>query len=258
MKMPTLFVSHGAPNLPLDPGETGNAWRKIVTLIPKPRAILVISAHWTTETPTVSSTPNPETIYDFSGFPDELYQLKYPAQGSPTLARTISTLLTSSGIDCKINHTRGLDHGAWVPLSIMYPDANIPVLQLSIQPNLNPAWHLALGKALKPLCENGVLIVGSGSITHNLPAIFRHPQGEPAPSWVIDFCEWFATKIQSGDINMLTNYRKLAPYASLNHPTDEHLLPLFVAIGASEFKSTSHFNQVMTFGILAMDTWFLE
>ena len=128
---------------------------------------------------------------------------------------------------------RGLDHGAWVPLSFLFPDADIPVTQLSIQPDEDPAWHIALGRALRPLREQGVLIVGSGSISHNLSAIFKHPQNESAPEWVTEFCDWMAKEIKAGDLETLSAYRTLAPHAVQNHPTDEHLLPLFVALGAA-------------------------
>ena len=259
MKMPAVFVSHGAPTLPLEPGETGVAWRKIAASLPIPSAILVISAHWETYIPTVSSVVKPETIHDFSGFPKALYQLQYPAPGAPDLAKSVVALLQQAGIPVQINSTRGLDHGAWVPLSLMYPDANIPVTQLSLQPNKNPAWHIALGRGLQPLREQGVLIIGSGSITHNLRAIFQHRQGDPVPSWVTKFCDWMAEKIQAGDIEALSNYRRLAPHAVQNHPTDEHLLPLFVALGAvNKLATAQHLNHVMTYGFLAMDAWLFD
>jgi 4,5-DOPA dioxygenase extradiol len=259
MKMPTLFVSHGAPTLPLEPGETGVAWKKIAASVPKPSAVLVISAHWETDIPTVSSAVKPETIHDFSGFPQALYELQYPAPGAPDIAKAVAETLQQAGIPVQLSDTRGLDHGAWVPLSLMYPDANITVTQLSLQPNKNPAWHIALGRALQPLREEGVLIIGSGSITHNLRAIFQHPQGDPVPKWVTEFCDWMAEKIQAGDIEAISNYRSLAPHAAQNHPTDEHLLPLFVALGAAnKLETAQHFNHVMTYGILTMDAWLFD
>lgn len=254
--MPVLFVSHGAPTLSLDPAETGAAWRKLGEQLPRPSAILVISAHWEMDIPTVSRAARPETIHDFSGFPAELYKLKYPAPGAPELAQSVASALQHAGIPVRIDDTRGLDHGAWVPLSLMYPQADIPVTQLSLQPDKDPAWHIALGRALRPLREQGVLIVGSGSITHNLGALFRHPQGEPVPAWVTEFCDWMAEKIAAGDIESLSSYRTLAPHAAQNHPSDEHLLPLFVALGAAGDSSRSQrLNSVMTYGMLAMDMW---
>jgi 4,5-DOPA dioxygenase extradiol len=155
-----------------------------------------------------------------------------------------------------MDDARGLDHGAWIPLSLMYPAADIPVAQLSIQPEKDASWHLALGRALRQLREQGVLIIGSGSITHNLPAIFRHLQGAPVPAWVAEFCDWIAAKIAAGDTEALSAYRNLAPFAVQNHPSDEHLLPLFVVLGASDdIAASQHLNRIMTYGTLAMDAW---
>jgi 4,5-DOPA dioxygenase extradiol len=257
--MPVLFLSHGAPSLPLEAGETGEAWRKLAAQMPKPAAILAISAHWESHIPTLSRAVQPETIHDFSGFPEELYRIQYPAPGAPQMAETAARLLQQAGIPVQMDDRHGLDHGAWVPLSIMFPQADIPVAQLSLQPERGPDWHLALGRALRPLREEGVLIVGSGAITHNLRAVFRQPQDEPAPAWVTEFCDWIAAKISAGDIEALAAYRTLAPHAVQNHPTDEHLLPLFVALGAAtKVDDARHLNRVMTFGLLAMDAWLFD
>jgi len=254
--MPVLFVSHGAPTLPIEPGVTGASWRKLGEQLPKPSTILVISAHWDTPVPTISRAEQPETIHDFYGFPAELYKLQYPAPGAPETALIVVALLQQAGIPVQLDDARGLDHGAWVPLSLMYPQADIPVAQLSLQSERTPAWHIALGRALRPLREQGVLIVGSGSITHNLRAIFKHPQGEPAPKWVTEFCDWIAEKIAANDLEALSSYRSLAPHAVQNHPTDEHLLPLFVALGAADkIEESARLNHVMTYGMLAMDAW---
>lgn len=259
MTMPVLFLSHGAPTLPLEAGETGEAWRKLAAQMPRPAAILAISAHWESHIPTLSRAVQPETIHDFSGFPEELYRIQYPAPGAPEMAETAARLLQQAGIPVQLDDRHGLDHGAWVPLSIMFPQADIPVAQLSLQPERDPDWHLALGRALRPLREEGVLIVGSGAITHNLRAVFRHPQDEPAPAWVTEFCDWIAARISAGDIESLRSYRTLAPHAVENHPTDEHLLPLFVALGAaSKVEDARHLNRVMTFGLLAMDAWLFD
>ena len=206
--------------------------------------------------PAVSSAKLPETIHDFSGFPEALYKLRYPAPGAPQLAQAVVQALRQAGIAVEQDVGRGLDHGAWIPLSLMYPQADIPVTQLSVQPGQDASWHLALGRALRPLREQGVLILASGSITHNLSAIFRHPTGAAAPLWVTAFCDWMADKIAAGDLAALSAYRTCAPHAVQNHPTDEHLLPLFVALGAAEDISQSqHLNPVMTFGMLGMDAW---
>jgi 4,5-DOPA dioxygenase extradiol len=259
MKMPVLFVSHGAPTLPIEPGDTGAAWHKLGVQLPRPSSILVISAHWESSIPTVSRAVQPETIHDFSGFPAELYKLQYPAPGAPAMAQAAALVLQQTGIPVEMDDTRGLDHGAWVPLSLMYPNADIPVTQLSLQPEQDPAWHIALGRALRPLREQGVLIVGSGSISHNLRAIFKHPQGAPAPDWVTEFCDWIARRIEAGDLEALIAYRTRAPHAVQNHPTDEHLLPLFVALGAADnIDKAQRLNHVMTYGILAMDAWLFD
>jgi len=243
----------------MEPGETGAAWQKLGAQLPKPTAILMISAHWETQVPTISRATQPETIHDFSGFPAELYQLRYPAPGAPELALAAAQALQQAGIKVEMDDTRGLDHGAWVPLSIMFPNADIPVTQLSLQPEKDPAWHIALGRALQPLREKGVLIIGSGSLSHNLRAVFQHSQGEPAPHWVTKFCAWMADKIKAGDIESLTAYRTLAPHAAQNHPSDEHLLPLFVALGAAtRIDSGVQLNQVMTYGMLTMDAWLFD
>lgn len=259
MKMPVLFLSHGAPTVALDPGETGAAWRWIAAHLPRPSSILVVSAHWETRVPTISRAMHPETIHDFGGFAAQLYKLRYPASGAPQMAEAAAELLQKAGIAVELDETRGLDHGAWIPLSLMFPDCDIPVTQLSIQPEQNPARHLALGRALRPLREQGVLIAGSSAITHNLRAVFRHPHDAPVPAWVVEFCDWMGEKISAGDMEALADYRTLAPHAVQNHPTDEHLLPLFVALGAAGNVADSlHLNQVVTYGLLAMDAWLFE
>lgn len=259
MKMPVLFLSHGAPTLALDPGETGATWRQIAATIPRPSSILVISAHWETRIPTVSSVLHPQTLHDFGGFSETLYQLRYAAPGAPLMAEAVVQALQQAGIAVAMDNNRGLDHGAWIPLHLMYPEADIPVTQLSVQSEKNPDWHLALGQALRPLREQGVLIIGSGSLTHNLRAIFSHSQGEPVPHWVTTFCNWISAKIAAGDLTALGDYRRLAPHAVQNHPTDEHLLPLFVALGAADdIAGAQHLNPVMTYGLLAMDAWLFD
>ncbi len=235
------------------------AWQQLGKRLPKPTAILVISAHWGTHIPTVSRAVQPETIHDFSGFPETLYKLHYPAPGAPEMAQAAVLALQHAGIPVELDDTHGLDHGAWVPLSFLFPLADIPVAQLSLQPDKNPAWHVALGRALRPLREQGVLIVGSGAVTHNLRAVFKHPQGAPVPQWVTEFRDWIVAKIAAGDLPALIEYRSRAPHAVQNHPTDEHLLPLFVALGASiEIDSARHLNSVMTYGLLAMDAWLFD
>jgi 4,5-DOPA dioxygenase extradiol len=229
--LPALFISHGAPDLPIRDGAVTHFLRSLHQQFPKPQAILVISAHWNSATPTVSKATKPQTIYDFGGFPDTVYQLKYPAPGAPVLADRVTSLLTQAGILCQTHPNRGMDHGAWTPLILAYPDADIPVTQLSIQYHGGALHHFQIGQALAPLRAEGVLILASGSVTHNLWEFNSHYDAPP-PDWVRVFDDWLAERIAEGNWEALLNYRKIAPHAEKNHPTEEHLLPLFVALGA--------------------------
>lgn len=249
---PAIFVSHGSPMLALDDGA---AHRFLVGLgheLERPRAILVVSAHWETETPRVSSVANPRTIHDFGGFPRALFEMQYPAPGAPDLASRVTELITCASID----PARGLDHGAWVPLKLVYPDADIPVTQLSVQGHLGPDNAYRVGQALRPLRDEGVLILGSGSLTHNLYE-FRSPvQEQPPKPWVVDFADWMAGRLDAGDVEAVLNYRSQAPFGPKNHPTEEHLLPLMTILGAAnpgERLVARH--RSYTYGILAMDAW---
>lgn len=230
--LPTLFISHGAPDLILHPGETTAFFQQLGQSLPTPQAILVISAHWNTSIPTVSSAPHPRTIYDFSGFPAPLYQLTYPAPGAPELATRVGELLNQNGLPHATHPDRGLDHGAWSPLLLIYPHADIPVTQLSIQFPASPAHHFQLGQALEPLRQEGILILASGGATHNLRAFDSIYNATP-PDWVSSFDDWLADRIGAGDTESLLHYRQFAPNAEKNHPTEDHLLPLFVALGAA-------------------------
>lgn len=250
---PVLFVSHGAPSLPLEPGATGALWAELGATLPRPRAILVISAHWPAAVPTISMASAPETIHDFNGFPEPLYGLRYPASGAPGLAPRVSTLLAEHGIPFNIAE-RGLDHGAWVPLSLMYPAADIPVAQLALQPHRDPSWHYRLGQALAALRAEGVLILASGSLSHNLRELSRSLPTPPA--WMTEFQDWMAVRVAEHDLAGLFDYRNQAPHAARNHPTDEHLLPLYVALGAAGPRAAViRHDPGTTFGALAMDAW---
>ncbi|MGH8492103.1 MAG: dioxygenase family protein [Moraxellaceae bacterium] len=232
--LPTLFISHGSPMLAVEPGVYGAAWTKIAKALPRPAAILVVSAHWNTRQPALSAASPPATIHDFGGFPADLYEIQYPAPGAPTLAEQVAKLLVEADIPVAIAPDRGLDHGAWVPLRQMYPDADIPVTQLSVQPNLDAAWHLRLGEALRPLREQNVLIIGSGSLTHNLHEFhFDEFNADVADDYVHAFQDWMYVALQKNDRAALANWLQQAPSARRAHPTPEHLLPLFVAYGAA-------------------------
>lgn len=228
--LPAVFVSHGAPTLLLEGGPACDFLAGLGPRLGRPRAVLCVSAHWETDAPAVSAAIRPETIHDFSGFPRPLYEMRYPAPGSPDLAKRVQTLLTEAGFACSIDPGRGLDHGAWVPMKLMYPGADIPVLQLSVQPHRDPAHHVAVGRALAALREEGVLVLASGSAIHNLRAL-RWGGTEPE-AWAKDFGAWMDRSVTTGDTGALVDYRRTNPNGAKAHPTDEHLLPLFVALGA--------------------------
>lgn len=232
-RLPTLFLSHGSPMHALRAGAAGNAWEALGQALPRPRAILMASAHWETSLPLVGGSRQPETIHDFGGFPRELYAIQYPAPGAPDVAARAVELLRAAGITAGIDGCRGLDHGAWVPLLRMYPAHDVPVLQLSLQPALGTAHHLALGRALAPLASEGVLIVGSGHATHNLRDWIQHRSASGPLPYVTAFTEWLATRIDERDTQALVEYRERAPDAVRAHPTEEHYLPLLVALGAA-------------------------
>jgi 4,5-DOPA dioxygenase extradiol len=253
--LPALFISHGSPTLAIDPGETGPALRALGQSLPRPQAVLVASAHWETEHPAVSGASQPETIHDFGGFPEELFRIQYPARGASVLAKRACGLLAAAGFVCAIDPARGLDHGAWVPLRYLYPEADVPVLQVSIQPHQTPRHHYRMGEALAPLREEGVLVIGSGSITHNLREV-RWRGGGPTPEWVDAFRTWMAETIERGDQDAFLAYRAKAPHAARNHPTDEHLLPLFVAAGAGRsLNGAQRLHDAVTLGVLGMDIY---
>jgi 4,5-DOPA dioxygenase extradiol len=232
-RWPTLFVSHGSPMHAIAPGGAGSAWRMLVESLPKPRAVLIASAHWETSLPMLTGAAELQTIHDFGGFPEELYRVRYDAPGSPEVAQEAAALLREAGLNPSINSCRGIDHGAWVPLKWMYPERDVPVVQISVQPSLGTAHHLALGRALAPLAERDVLIVGSGHVTHNLRDWFGSRGTGSALPYVADFAHWLETNLVAHDTDAVLAYRERAPSAARAHPTEEHFLPLFVALGAA-------------------------
>jgi 4,5-DOPA dioxygenase extradiol len=253
-----VFVSHGAPTMILEDVPARTFLSGLGATLGRPKAIVVVSAHWESEAPLVSTAARPQTIHDFYGFPEALYQLQYPAQGAPDLAASIVARLNSAGFSAKADAARGLDHGAWAPLLLMYPEADIPVFQLSIQPQRDPAHHVAVGRALAPLRDEGVLVLASGSATHNLRALDWQDRAN-APAWAREFDGWLETAIESGDTEGLVNYRRQAPHAVQAHPRDEHLLPLFVAYGAAgEGAKGKRLHASFTHGGLSMAAYRFE
>jgi len=254
--LPTAFVSHGAPTLALDPAEAGPMLQRLGRELPRPRAILVVSAHWEAPRPAVSAAPWPRTIHDFYGFPRDLYSLSYGAPGAPELAGRVRELLDRAGLPADTSPDRGLDHGAWVPLRYLYPAADVPVTQLAVSPALGAAHHLALGRALAPLGAEGVLVLGSGGLTHNLREVRFDDAPADAPDWVCAFADWTSQAVAAGDADALVHYRQRAPQACRNHPTDEHFLPLLVAMGAAgEGAAGTRVPGGVSHGVLAMDAF---
>jgi 4,5-DOPA dioxygenase extradiol len=255
--LPTLFISHGSPMTALEDTAAHRFLATLGTLVPRPKAVLAVSAHWETNIPAVSTTAQNTTIHDFYGFPPPLYQLHYNAPGAPDVAERTAALLHAAGMQVGADPQRGLDHGAWVPLLLAWPEADIPVTQLSVQTHLGAAHHLALGAALAPLREEGVLIMASGSYTHDLRR-FRRGIDLAAPETpdVTAFSDWMHGKIMDMDFAALADYRAQAPYARDEHPTDEHLLPLHVAMGAAGTRAKAErLHSSVEFGFLRMDSY---
>ena len=250
MRTPTLFISHGSPMLAIEKSPARDFLIEYGKTLKKPRAIVIASAHFETSRPAVVGDAKPEMIYDFGGFPDALYQIVYPAPGDPVVATKVGGLLAEAGFAPAMMSQRGFDHGTWVPLSLLFPNADVPVVQVALQPHLGAEHHVKLGRALTSLKDEDILVIGSGNATHNLRAFFvtrirgeddfSTPTGATAtgdgrkvPDWVLAFDDWVRDKVQAGNVDDLTNYRARAPFARENHPTEEHFLPLFVAWGAA-------------------------
>jgi 4,5-DOPA dioxygenase extradiol len=252
-RMPTLFVSHGAPSLLVDRHSTSDFFKRLGGILPRPQAILCISAHWERHRLAASGSPRPGTIHDFFGFAEELYDMHYPCPGDPALAKSVQKLLATAACACDIDDKRGLDHGAWVPLTLMYPDADIPVVQLSLQKGAGAEHHLKIGKALASLRTEGVLIMGSGSATHNLREFGSYPLNARPQAYAAEFEAWLFEAIRTAQEDELINYRSRAPHAVRNHPTEDHIFPLFVPLGAAgEGATGGRLYDGYTYGILSM------
>jgi 4,5-DOPA dioxygenase extradiol len=256
-RMPALYVSHGSPNLALTPQTPAYKFLSgIAADLPAPKALLVVSAHYTTSRPAVGLAARPEMIYDFGGFAKPLYEFDYPAPGAPEISMRAAELLMQAGFTVAADRGRGYDHGVWVPLHIMYPNADVPIAQVSIQPDEDSRHHHAIGRALAPLRDERVLIIASGSMTHNLRAIQRDGLYNPPPAWVTDFTEWLHDRLAAGDREAVLDTMQIAPSATANHPWDDHLLPLFVALGAVDSgEPIRRLHASYEYGVLAMDTY---
>lgn len=250
---PSLFISHGSPMFALEPGVLGPNLRSLGQSLRGISAVLVVSPHWQTRGVRVGASAAPETIHDFGGFPSPLYQLQYPAAGAPDLAQDAARLLAQAGFEVTLDERRGLDHGAWVPLRYLFPDAALPVFQVSLPHDIDAAGALRLGRALAPLRERGVLVIGSGSLTHNLYEFRQHIRD---PEYARQFVDWIRAAVAARDVEALVDYRRRAPHAQRAHPTEEHYLPLLVAMGASADTDASRLVEGgMTYGVLSMDSF---
>jgi 4,5-DOPA dioxygenase extradiol len=244
--LPAIFVSHGAPTLPFDDVPARDFLRQLGQSLPRPRAVLAVSAHWETDAPKTSAANN--TIHDFHGFPRPLYDIRYPAPVDAALARAVADL-----VDGTVDDGRGLDHGAWVPLMLMYPKADVPVVQLSVQSHLGAANAIAMGRKLAALRDD-VLVLGSGGFVHNLRALT--PPGSPEPAWSKEFSDWTHEKLLAGEDAALAQYRTHAPHAAMAHPSEEHFLPLLTAYGAGgEGAKAERLHSSATYGSLRMDAY---
>jgi len=250
---PSLFISHGSPMLALEPGASGPALQRLAAELPKPKAIVIVSAHWESQELRVSSHSQPETWHDFGGFPRALFEVQYPAPGNPQLATEVAELLNAAHLPARLDAQRPFDHGVWVPLSLMYPQADIPVVQVSLPSRGGPALQTRVGHALASLREQGILLIGSGSITHNLGELDWHAGSESIEPWARAFRDWMVDKLAANDEAALHDYRRQAPNAVRSHPSDEHLLPLYFARGAGGDFSVAH--QGFTMGALGMDIY---
>ena len=264
-KTPVLFVSHGSPLFALTPGQTGPAlqqWASEQAPASRIKGIVLMSPHWMTRGGVaVMRTPKPRTWHDFGGFPDALYQLQYPAQGDPALAETVLNLLRKAGVPHAADESRPFDHGCWVPLRHLYPSADVPVVQISLPDGLSPADIYAVGQALAPLREQGILLVGSGSMTHNLYELRR--EDGPTEPYVTAFCGWVHDTLMQGDLPTLLDYRAQAPHASRAHPTDEHFLTVYFALGAAgwglpEGPRPQYITREVMFRSISMDAFSLD
>lgn len=225
-----LFLAHGSPMLALTDIPAQRFLKELGDKIPAPKGIVILSPHWETDGQKISAPGTLKTIHDFYGFPKPLYDITYPANASAELVGQVTSLLKTAGIDAKEDTTWGLDHGAWVPLSLLYPKLSVPVVELSLPHGSTPESVHALGRSLAPLAGQGILLIGSGSTTHNLREIAR--EGAPVPPWAKDFDEWIDEGLRRGDISWFADLNG-APEFRRAHPTEEHLLPLFFAMGAA-------------------------
>ena len=256
----SLFISHGSPDLIFHDTVAKQFLEGAADSFKPPKAIIIASAHYETKRPTIVSDAAPEMIYDFGPIDRRLNDVNYPALGAPAIAHKAKDLLIDAGIECDLESKRGYDHGTWVPLSLLYKNADIPIVQLSVQRHLSATHHYNIGKALRPLVDEEILVIGSGSMTHNLSEVFgpqglKHGRFDQEIEWARLFAEWINVQIVDGAVDELLDYEAKAPFARENHPTAEHFLPLMVALGASANGRGERLHKSTEFAVLAMDAF---
>ena len=262
--VPPMFVSHGAPLFAVDAGETGPAltrWgQELRARFPGLRGVVLMSPHWMARGGRVTTGAQPATWHDFGGFPPALYELQYPAPGAPGLAQEVLDLLAAAGVAAQGDAQRPFDHGAWVPLRHLFPQADVPVVQVALPVGAGPTQVHALGAVLRPLAQQGVLLVGTGSMTHNLAEFMGAGDAEDGPDpYVQAFSRWVEDALRRRDVPALLDYRDRAPHARRAHPTDEHFLPLFFALGAAPQDWQAHYiSREVMYRMLAMDAFALQ
>lgn len=255
--LPSLFVAHGAPLLAIENNEYTKFLNHLGHNLPRPKAVVLFTAHWESGVQQVSRVDQYSTIYDFGGFDPSLYTIKYPAPGDHEIAKEIEDLLTKNNISFETNTSRGLDHGAWVVLRLVYPNADIPVIAMSVNPNLTPDEQYNIGKALSGLRENDILIIASGGTVHNLRALNWSDNGE-VDSWALEFEEWLNNNLNNWDLDTLFNYNSLAPNASIAVPPygNEHFIPIFYAMGAADNNpKATLLHRSFRYGSLTHSVW---
>jgi len=257
--LPSLFIAHGAPLLAIENNEYTQFLNQLGRTLPRPKAIVLFSAHWESNMQQVSSVEDYRTIYDFGGFPEALYKIEYPAKGNHDITKEITELFTSQGVSYEVDASRGLDHGAWVVLRMLYPNADIPVISMSVNPNLSPAEQYQIGKSLADLRKKDVLIIASGGTVHNLRALnWDKDRTGGIDDWALAFDEWLARHLKNWDIESLFNYQSLAPTANLAVPPygTEHFIPIFYALGAADNgKKTELLHRSYRYGSLSHSVW---
>jgi 4,5-DOPA dioxygenase extradiol len=252
--MPSYFFAHGAPSLVLEQHEYTSFMKNFAGSIPKPKAIVLLSAHWEQPVQTISAAEMYSTIYDFSGFQEELYQMTYPAVGDRSISEQLQSLFANHGIESELDEERGLDHGAWAVLKLLYPDADIPVVALSVNRHLSNRQQYEIGRSLSKLREQDILIIGSGGTVHNLRKL--NWRGDGIDEWAVSFDNWLQSKLETWDVDALFNYQDSAPYAQEAVPTSEHFIPLLLAMGTGDKNRQAQLlHRSYQLGNLSLSCW---